>query len=208
VTAPAKRRLGRPPASSSADTRERILDVGRRCFGELGYESTTNKYLSGRAGITTGAIYHYFGSKLEIYVAVHDDVQDRVYRRFEEAVGDTDGFGAKLDALLDTAHQLNTEDPSLARFLGAARVDKRRHPEIAAALGDFDERRDGFYRRMVDHGVTTGEVATGRETQVLAVVTTVLTGLNDAVSDDVVAHRAAVDSLKALFAGELINTAD
>ena len=101
MTTTGKRRLGRPPASSSADTRDRILDVARRCFGELGYETTTNKYLSGRAGITTGAIYHYFESKLHIYVAVHDDVQDRVYRRFEEAVDGVESFVGQLDAVLD-----------------------------------------------------------------------------------------------------------
>lgn len=202
------RRLGRPPASSSADTRDRILDVARRCFAELGYESTTNKYLSGRAGITTGAIYHYFESKLDIYAAVHDDVQDRVYRRFEEAVDGVDSFRGQLDAVFETAHDLNTEDPSLAMFLGAARTDKSRHPEIAEALDSFDDRRDGFYRRIVERGVANGEIAQGNEALVLAVISTVLIGLNDAVSHDVAQHRRAVDGVRALFAGTLVAPKD
>jgi AcrR family transcriptional regulator len=206
VSASAKRRLGRPPASSSADTRDRLLDVARRCFAELGYESTTNKYLSGRAGITTGAIYHYFESKLDIYAAVHDDVQDRVYRRFEEAVDGVDTFVGQFEAVLETAHQLNTEDPTLAQFLGAARTDKRRHPEIAEALGSFDGRRDRFYRRMVDRGVPTGEITKGDEKMVLALVTTVLIGLTDAVSHDARQHRLAVDALTSMFEGRLVRS--
>ena len=78
-------RLGRPPASSSAETRGRIIDVARRCFAELGYEATTNQAVASEVGITTGAIYHYFDSKLEIYKAVLDEVQERVYQRFAAA---------------------------------------------------------------------------------------------------------------------------
>lgn len=204
MSAPAKRRLGRPPAASSAETRERILDVARRCFAELGYESTTNKYLSGRAGITTGAIYHYFESKLDVYAAVHDDVQNLVYERFEAAIVDVDTFVGQFNAVLETAHDLNIEDPSLAMFLGAARVDKRRHPEVADAIGGFDLRRDDFYGGMVDLGVKTGEIPDGSEELVRAIVTTVLIGLTDAMSDDVEAHRRAVDAVALMFAGELV----
>ena len=205
MSASGKRRLGRPPASSSADTRERILDVARQCFAELGYESTTNKYVSSRANITTGAIYHYFDSKLEIYAAVHDDLQERVYRRFEDAVESEDTFVGKLHAVLDTSHQLNLEDPSVAQFLGAARTDARRHPEVAEAIGTFGPIRDGFYRRMIDRGVETGEIAAGDEDGMLALLATVLIGLTDALSHDADRQRIAIDALKELFDGELVS---
>ena len=47
------RRLGRPPASDSADTKQRILAVARSSFGELGWEKTTNKDIAAKAGITS-----------------------------------------------------------------------------------------------------------------------------------------------------------
>ena len=41
---------------------------------------------------TTGAIYHYFDSKLDIYKAVLAEVQDRVYQRFGAAEREADTF--------------------------------------------------------------------------------------------------------------------
>ena len=76
------RRLGRPPSSSSVETRARIIDVAREAFAESGYGVTTNKMLATKAGITTGALYHYFDSKVDIYKAVYDEVQDFVFERF------------------------------------------------------------------------------------------------------------------------------
>ena len=37
----------------------------------------------------------------------------------------------------------------------------------------FDDRRDGFYRRMVERGVENGEIPNGNEQLVLTVITTI-----------------------------------
>ena len=52
MTSEGSRRLGRPPDSSSAETRGRILDVARGCFAEFGFEATTNKTIASAAGVT------------------------------------------------------------------------------------------------------------------------------------------------------------
>ena len=74
------RKLGRPPASSSIDTRQRILDVARQTFADVGWEVTTNKVVAEKADVTSAAIYHYFDSKLEMYRAVHDDAEEQGQR--------------------------------------------------------------------------------------------------------------------------------
>lgn len=193
-------RLGRPPAGDSAVTRARIADAARAAFADLGYAATTNKVVAAGAGVTTGALYHYFGSKLELYVAVHDDVHETVLARFEAAVAPVDSFVGRLDALFEAAHQLNRDDPTLARFLGSVRVDARRHPELAGAL----RRRTRFYDDLVDTGVRTGEIRPGDRDAVRALVRTVLVGLTDAVSERPAEHRAAIDALKGLLAGTLL----
>ena len=80
----AKRR-GRPPATDSAETWFTIL-IARELFAHRGYSAVTNKDFAAAAGITTGALYHYVESKLDLYVAVHRDVQGQMYARFEEAI--------------------------------------------------------------------------------------------------------------------------
>ena len=70
-----KRRLGRPSQGDAAETRQRILDEARRAFTTRGYDNTTNREIADGAGITAAAIYHYFPSKVDLYVAVFSSVQ-------------------------------------------------------------------------------------------------------------------------------------
>ena len=197
-------RLGRPPSTNSADTRQRILDAARTAFALRGYEASTNRTLGTDAGITAGALYHYFGSKFDLYLAVHQDVQDRVYARFNKAVDGVATFRDQIEAVLDTAHEMNKEDPTLAQFLGSVRVDMRRHPELHVALGSSAAARQGFFDRMVDLGESTGEIDPADNERVRAVLLTILIGLTDAVSGDIVQHRNAIDGVKALIEGKLI----
>ena len=199
------RRLGRPPDTDSTETRQRILDIARVAFAAGGYDAATNRELATRAGITSGALYHYFGSKLDLYLAVHQDVQARIYARFNEAVESATGFLGKFDAVLDVAHELNADDPSFAAFLGAVRSDMRRHPEIQAALGVHARRREGFFVGLVDVGVDSGEISPANRDVMIEFVAIILVGLTDGVSDDLELHERAIRSIKMAMRGQLVN---
>jgi AcrR family transcriptional regulator len=203
-TSATAKRLGRPPATDSGDTRRRILDIARIAFATGGYNASTNRELAADVGITAGALYHYFGSKLDLYAAVHDDVQGRVYVMFNEAADPAEGFLDKFEAVLDTAHQMNRQDPTLAAFVGVVRADMRRHPEIQEKLGEHAARRDDFFVRLVDAGVATGEISEAHRTFMIEFVRTILVGLTDGVSDDVQQHKRAITSIKMILRGELL----
>ena len=202
-----KPRLGRPPATDSAETRRRILDVARLAFATRGYAAATNRNLGAEAGLTSGAIYHYFGSKLDLYLAVHADAQDRVYSRFTEAIGRADSFRGQIEAVLEEAHEMNSEDPTLAQFLGSLRIDTRRDPDLRKALSKSAIYRAQFFDKIVDVGIATGEIDASDREIVSALVLTILIGLTDAVSGSSDQHRRAVDGIKALLEGKLIRPA-
>jgi AcrR family transcriptional regulator len=50
-------------AKQSPDTRERILDAAEALFVEHGFEATTMRMITGRAGVNLAAINYHFGSK-------------------------------------------------------------------------------------------------------------------------------------------------
>jgi AcrR family transcriptional regulator len=177
------------------------LSVARRCFAQHGYEATTNRMLASEAGITTAAMYHYFDSKLAIYEAVLAEVQEQVYRLFDEAEQSADGFVDKLEAVYECAHALNRSDASLARFLGASRIDRMRDPDLAKALGSIDTRGEGFFERIVDCGIRTGEVARRDRSAVLASIRAFNVGLTDGLSGDDRQHRQAVDGFLLMLRG-------
>ncbi len=198
-------RLGRPPASSSAATLVRILDVARQSFAELGFGVTTNRYLAKKAGVTSGALYHYFDSKIEIYTAVYGQVTETVFDRFDTAIQGEDTFIGRFEAVLEAAHQLDIDDPSLARFLGAVRIDVGRHDEIRPALAGIAPRSRAFWQRLVDDGVGTGEIQPKDREMLLAFMQIVLIGLTDGASGDSRVHRRAVDSIRAVLEGRLLS---
>jgi AcrR family transcriptional regulator len=209
VTRPrkAKPRLGRPPSTDSADTRRRLLDIARVAFAERGFDAATNRNLGLEAGITAGAIYHYFGSKLDLYAAVHDDVHGQVYSRMRAAVEPHSTFRAQIEAVLDCSHEMNKEDHSLAQFLGSVRVDMRRNPELRDALLEASLDGQRFFDGLVQLGVSTGEIAPADRLRVSALVRTLLVGLTDGVSSSLETQSTAIDAIKLLLDGALIKPA-
>ncbi len=205
VTAPdGTRRRGRPPAADSADTRRTIIDNARHLFAERGYGGVTNRELAEASGITTGALYHYVESKLDLYVAVHSDMQRRVYGRFVEAVAASDNFLGQFEGMLEAAHQMNVDDHTLALFVGTVRHDMRRFPEIAERLARAEAARDEFFVGIVDAAVATGEVRSADRERVVEFIRIMLIGLTERSSETASQHRCAIDAIRALLHGDLL----
>lgn len=201
---PGTRRRGRPPATDSAATREAILDAARRLFGERGFGPVTNKDLAATAGITTGALYHYVESKLDLYLSVLDDMQSRIYERFLKAEASESTFIGKLEAVLEAARTVNEEDPTLATFVGVVRADVRRHPEIADHLRAVGLEREQFFSNMVECGIATGEIAPADRELVQEFIRVILVGLTEGAADSIERQRRAIDSVMGVLRGTLI----
>src|SRR5688500_14730647 len=133
---PAPARKGRPPAANGVDTRRRIVVAARGCFGRNGYDKTINKDIAAAAGITQAAIYHYFPSKRDAFVAAYRDMQETTFARFEAVVATETTLVAKVKAMLDLAADMHASDRTLATFTSIAPIEIQRHPDLRKALGD------------------------------------------------------------------------
>ncbi|HEX6262342.1 MAG TPA: TetR family transcriptional regulator [Actinomycetota bacterium] len=60
-------RTGRRPGESG--TREAIVEAARRAFAEHGYEGATIRGIAARAGVDPALVYHFHGSKEELFAA-------------------------------------------------------------------------------------------------------------------------------------------
>ncbi len=72
------------PVSTSPKGRLALAAV--RQFGARPFEEVTVGELAVAAKVTTGAIYHHFGSKLGLYAFVREDVEQRLLDRMEGAI--------------------------------------------------------------------------------------------------------------------------
>lgn len=66
----AQRKSSRPTrAEQAAARREELLSVAVRHFAAKGFEATNLEDVAGDAGVTKGLLYHYFGSKRDLFLA-------------------------------------------------------------------------------------------------------------------------------------------
>jgi AcrR family transcriptional regulator len=70
----------------STSPRGRLALAAVEEFGARPFEEVTVAELAAAAKVTTGALYHHFGSKLGLYVFVREDVEQRLLDRMEGAV--------------------------------------------------------------------------------------------------------------------------
>lgn len=59
-------------------TRARLIATARRAFTEQGYAQTSMDQFTAAAGLTRGALYHHFGSKEKLLLAVIDQLEAEV----------------------------------------------------------------------------------------------------------------------------------
>lgn len=204
--ADAGKRVGRPAAANAAETRERLMNEAQRSFANLGYEGTTNRAIAEAVGITTGAIYHYFPSKVEMYSAVYADVQEVLFAAMEEAAQGERGFAGKLSACLRAIVTLTKSNTSLAGFVVGVASDAQRHPEVLRAVQPHRARAFEFYRSLAREAMSGDEVQQGVTEEVLTdLVLVVMTGLSRhaAMFDDNERTRRLVDGIERLVAGTM-----
>ncbi|UTE78874.1 TetR/AcrR family transcriptional regulator [Rossellomorea sp. KS-H15a] len=78
--------------------KETIIRLALEQFKEKGYEGVNIKDLAKEANMTTGVIYHHFGSKAQLYTVIRHDVEQRIIDRMEGAA----------DTVIDPVKKLET----------------------------------------------------------------------------------------------------
>jgi len=90
------------PISTSPKGRLALAAVKE--FGARPFDEVTVTGLAAAADVTTGALYHHFGSKLGLYAFVREDIERRLLDRMEGALAaaepQTDRSAAVTSALL------------------------------------------------------------------------------------------------------------
>ncbi len=151
---PSKR--GRPPGGSSEVTYERIIRAARRIFAQRGYAAAQNRAVAELAEMTTSSLYHYFDSKLALYVAVFTDAEALVAERYREALQAPNEPAAAVAAVLEAARALYREDPSVPSFLAGVPIEMRNHPEVAEAIAQCEVSTAGVLLELFDEAEAKG----------------------------------------------------
>jgi TetR/AcrR family transcriptional regulator, regulator of cefoperazone and chloramphenicol sensitivity len=99
------------------ETRQRILDVALRAFGEASFKTVTTRRIAAAAGVSLPALQYYFGDKEGLYRACAEAIVER-YRRHTAAAAGEAAAALDEDCAAETARRrLKTVIGTLAGFL-------------------------------------------------------------------------------------------
>jgi AcrR family transcriptional regulator len=137
------------------DTRAKILEVAEREFAESGFNGAHLQRIAEQVGVQKTALYYYFASKEQLYVAVLLRMLQEFDRVIAGAVGSPGTLVERLERLLDAVNALFAERRNYAQILMRVLVDRVSlegqplRPTIERLVG----RQLAFYREGVDAGV-------------------------------------------------------
>jgi len=154
-----RRKAGRPFGNTREETHGRLLDAACSCFAELGYSRASNKQIAETAGITSGSLYHYFGSKAELFGAVYGDVIERLLDAYRIAATEHETCIEQLCGGLERIIVLSREHPRLVEFAASAYYEIQRQSELNALLGEEHFQVFDLFRGLLEAGVERGEIS-------------------------------------------------
>jgi AcrR family transcriptional regulator len=205
------RRLGRPAAVESGETRARILRAAREAFAAGGYRRASNQAIAAAAGVTPNALYHYFASKADLFAAAHEASLAVLLEAYRAAVAGASEPVEQLCALVEANATLNRAHPGLAEFLAIAPLEARRHPELAARLGARGDEISRLLRELFAAGVGSGRLDPALDIEAaVAFLTAASFGLAwiHGVLPSPEAHEAALRAFQSLLRGRLLSRGD
>lgn len=154
---------------------QELLEAALRVFAERGYRNTRLEEVAAAAGVTKGAVYHYFQNKEELLLRALESHVERAFGRVEEALrGERGPASARLRLFFRRA--FGGEDAARIDFLFLLQTVAHEVPELYArwlATGPIKGWR--LVVRLIDEGRASGEFRADVDAEVAARV--MLTGL-------------------------------
>jgi AcrR family transcriptional regulator len=148
--------MARRPVSAASGVDERLLAEATRLFAKQGFDRTSVQEIVEAAGVTKGAMYHYFGSKDDLLHEIYGRVlRDQTERLEKFAAGEAPAARRLRDAAADVVittienmddvkifgQSMHLLSPAKQR---AVRAERRRYHEQFRALVEEGQRDREF----------------------------------------------------------------
>ena len=91
-------------------TRQTLLKAATGVFSRQGYAATRLEDIAAAAGVTRGAVYHHFGSKVELFAEIVDEASQISDQAIQRAIQEGGSFLDVIRRILVYTTQLLAED--------------------------------------------------------------------------------------------------
>ena len=174
--------------------REQILDVAVEVFARNGFHSTSMNDVADAAGVTKPVLYQHFDSKQDLYMALLDEVGNRLLTAITKATAGVAGGRQQTEQGFRAYFQWVSDDHAAFLLLFGSRASRDEESTLAirritagaadaiapliAANISVEHRRtlahglvglaEGVSRRLVEQGQTFDPLVLGQQVAVLA----------------------------------------
>lgn len=149
-----KESAGRTRGQGVRPVKERLLNVATRLFARHGFESTSVQDIVDAAGVTKGAMYHYYGSKDDLLYEVYHQVLTMQTSHLEEIAAGPGSPEERLRAaatdVIETS--LDNLDDMIVFFRSLHMLPEDKQAQIRAERRYYHDK----FRALVDEGVAAG----------------------------------------------------
>jgi AcrR family transcriptional regulator len=152
-----------PVRRDPARTRARLLEAAVAEFSDHGFSGARTDRIARRAGSNIRMLYHYFGNKDALYVAVLEVVLADL--RHDELQLDPDAL-PPLEGLLrifDFVDSHFAAHPGLRKLLAFENLNEARHLARSTRIPEMSTPVLSLIRKLLARGVASGELRPGVE---------------------------------------------
>ena len=135
----------------SPDKKSLIIRICIEEFAENGYQNASTNRIVKKAGISKGILFHYFGSKKNLYLYILDTIVGHMTERFYQSFSAPDDIFERILLQYQTKVKLAYEQPQMYEILYAAFEDtpSELKEEIAKRYAKvYEENMPRFYENL------------------------------------------------------------
>ncbi|PLW78311.1 TetR/AcrR family transcriptional regulator [Cohaesibacter celericrescens] len=146
---------------NAADTRDKILKAARYEFAQHGFSGARTERIVSRAHSNPRMIYHYFGGKADLYVAVLEEALGELRR--EELKIDVEHL-SPIDGLMqlfDFMHKHFEGNRDLVRLLSTENIHKARYLKTSKRVSEMSSPVLQTMAQLLTRGAASGTVRDG-----------------------------------------------
>lgn len=138
-------------ATVKADNRrEAIIDAAARQFAKAGYDGTSMRDIASRINMLPGSLYYYFGSKEELFVAVHEEAIQRICNGINRAINPAADPWTRLEQAAAGYLEAMLQDSQVYASLIVTEFPRRRSRKLRDKLITHRDRFERMFGEIVE----------------------------------------------------------
>jgi AcrR family transcriptional regulator len=147
---------------TGSEARDEIVHAAAEVFMEFGFAATSIDAVAERLGATKGRIYHYYGSKAELYFDVQTAAMEKLIREIEPIAKRPGNAAERLEAMALRHTTILMEDLSMQKvavrglereLLGAVAA---RHAKTLRSIIRLRDDYEQIFAEVIDDGIRAG----------------------------------------------------